>query len=611
MRIFSLCHGQRLLPPSRCGGSMCVMGKIEIRPLEEISLKKRAPKMSILEVRSTCSKGQLTLLSKNYSGRASKIRCRCHKCDHTWNPRFSNILRGSGCPMCARAKLATAKPKLSLEEVKKLCGQRGVKCLAKSYLGRHYHLPCRCTKCSHKWSPTFGKILMGRGCPKCADRKTSERQTKPLAKLRAYFVGTSIKLLRDSHRRGKTRLCDFECRVCGHIWTAGVYSVISAKTGCIKCSRKRVSELAKLSLRQVDRRLSLKGASRIGSFTATGKPMLVRFNSCGHRMRMTLNSIAIGKGCPICNRHVKVGDNEYKEFAKKFKGQVLKIARSVSYKSRWRCQAGHVFERPLAALKYLKHFCPYCMSSIGEASARYIAETTTGLKFEKVRLPDLRGKNCYPLELDMYNGAAKIAIEHHGEQHFTPMKNWGGAKALSLIRSRDRLRRKGCKKLGIYLIEIRSLRERTSVGEFVELLRKACAAKGLTFRKPVDIEALEEQSLIGATPEVVRLFVALKRRAAERKYKLLERSYLGSRRYHRMRCPNGHTFEAIPNKFMSGRGCPKCPRVSPNRIPVVLDGRKNFASIKAAADYLGVQSSSLSQALATTGRCRGHSIVRT
>jgi len=589
---------------------MRVVGAIEGRLWEETFVRKRAPKLSISQVRSICFSRRLTLLSKNYLGRASKIHCGCRKCGHTWNPRFSNILSGSGCPICARAKLATAKPKLSLSEVKAICRQRGVICLANNYLGRHYHLPCRCSKCAHKWSPTFGKILMGRGCPKCADRRTAERQTKPLAKLRAHFVGTSIKLLRDSHRRGRTRLCDFECRVCGHTWTAGVYSVICARTGCIKCSRKRVSERAKLSLRQVDKRLSLKGASRIGSFVAAGKPMLVRFNPCGHRMRMTLNSIAIGKGCPICNRHVKVSDNEYKEFAKKFKGQVLKIARSVSYKSRWRCQAGHVFERPLATLRYLKHFCPYCMSSVGEASARYIAETTTGLKFEKVRLPDLRGKNRYPLELDMYNDKAKLAIEHHGEQHFTPTKNWGGVKTLKSIRLRDRQRRVGCKKLGIYLIEVRSLREKTTVAEFLELLRAACVTKGLAFRGPKDVDLLDEESLIKATPETVRLFKALKKRAVERKYKLLERAYLGSRRYHRMRCPKGHAFKAIPTKFLSGRGCPKCPRVSPNRIPVVLDRRRQFASIQEAAEYIGVHSSSLSQALATTGRCQGHSIAR-
>lgn len=575
-----------------------------------MAMKKRSPKLSIAQVRSICSSRQLTLLSKEYFGRASKIRCRCRKCGHAWEPRFSNIMQGSGCPVCARAKLATAKPKLSLQEVKGLCRQRGIICMADKYSGRHFHLSCRCATCSHTWSPTFGKILSGRGCPKCANRKNSERQTKPLCELRAHFDGTPTKLVRDSHRQGKIRFCDFQCRTCRHTWTASVYSVISAKTGCKKCSRKQVAQSAKLSLRQVDQRLQSKGAFRVGEFAATGKPMLIEFRACGHQMRMTLNSVFIGKGCPRCNRHVKVSKDEYRAFAKRFKGQILSIARSVSFKSRWRCQVGHIFERPLAAMRYLKSFCPYCMSSVGEASARYIAEHVTGLRFEKVRLPDLRGKHRYPLELDMYNADAKLAIEHHGEQHFAPTKNWGGSHALHRIRLRDGQRRSGCKKLGITLIEIRTLRERTSVREFVQLIRAACRTKRLAFRAPKNIDQLDEESLIGATPEVVRIFEALKKRAAERKYRLLERTYLGSRKYHRMRCPKGHAFKAIPTKFMSGRGCPKCPRVSRNRIPVVLDGRRNFPSIQAAADYIGVNSSSLSQALATTGLCRGHSIAR-
>jgi hypothetical protein len=570
----------------------------------------RKPKLTLEQVRDICAKRGLVLLSKEYLRRSAHLHCRCRKCQHTWRPWFPNILRGSGCPMCARAKLATAKPKLSITEVRAHCRKVGLKCLARTYEGRHYPLHCRCTKCDHEWKPTFGKILMGRRCPKCADQKTSERQTIPIDKLINQLEDKTIELVCDSHWKGKIRFCDFRCKQCGYKWTTGVHSVISTGSGCRKCSRQRVAEKAKLPHKQVDARLLAKGAIRIGPFVATGKAMMVRFTKCGHELKMTLNSITKGRGCPRCNRHMKVSKEEYHIFAQSFGGEVITIASSVSRKSMWRCQLGHIFERPLAALRHLKRFCPYCTSSLGEASARYIAEAVVGQRFFKVRVPGLRGHGRYPLELDIYNPDLQLAIEHHGEQHYSPMKHWGGAEQLRKIKERDKQRRRGCKKLGIELIEVRSLREKTSVEDYINRLKEACFKRGIKISKAIDVRALDEKSLLQATPDRILLYNALRDKASSRGFSLLEKSYLGSRVYHRMRCPNGHKFEAIPNKFMSGRGCPKCPRVSPNRVSVIIDNVKIFPSIHAAAAHLGVHDSTLIDAMATTGRCHGHRVAR-
>lgn len=189
--------------------------------------------------------------------------------------------------------------------------------------------------------------------------------------------------------------------------------------------------------------------------------------------------------------------------------------------------------------------------------------------------------------------------------------HWGGPAALRKIRARDRERREGCRRLGIELIEVRSLGEETTIEQFVLLLRQACARAGVKPRKAsINIRKLEEEATRLATPERLRLYRAFQEEARRRGFEVLEKSYLGSRTVHRLRCPNGHEFRAQPNKFMSGRGCPKCPRKGAHGVPVIVDGTQRFPSIRAAASHLDVCDASLHEAIEPGRKCRGHTVER-
>ena len=48
----------------------------------------------------------------------------------------------------------------------------------------------------------------------------------------------------------------------------------------------------------------------------------------------------------------------------------------------------------------------------------------------------------------------KIAFEYQGQQHFYPIKAWGGDKAFENMQKRDERKRQLCSQLGITLIEI-------------------------------------------------------------------------------------------------------------------------------------------------------------
>ena len=56
------------------------------------------------------------------------------------------------------------------------------------------------------------------------------------------------------------------------------------------------------------------------------------------------------------------------------------------------------------------------------------------------------------LELDIHIPELGLAFEYQGQQHFHPIKAWGGKKALKAVKARDCRKVDLCKKRGLRLI---------------------------------------------------------------------------------------------------------------------------------------------------------------
>lgn len=500
--------------------------------------------------------------------------------------------------------------KLSIDEVRSICARQKIHCLANEYKGRHYRLSCECTVCNHQWSPMFGKIQAGQGCPKCAIKRNTERRTISLEQLKTMFSALKLEVIRELSPRGRERRLEFKCLKCGTVFAASPHAKLHNKTGCKKCGMQLVGRKLSISLPELDERLKKKGVVRVGDFVSTHANMKVKYLRCGHSLEMTPNSVFRAQSCPKCAGHVRVTKDEYIDFARQFNGVLVVQGGGVSEKSLWRCEMEHEFEGAYSDMKYHNRFCPRCFSSHSEEVTRTLAEHLLGVPFPKKKLKSLRGDQRYPLELDMYNEDLKLAIEHHGEQHYKPQKNWGGAKAFRLIQERDQERRLGCEKLGIKLLEVRSLGEFTSLEEFRDQLRTTCEKFGISLPNAFAISNLTDISRRFSTPVRVRLLEELKSAAIARHYTILEKDYKGSKELHTFRCPRGHLVNIQANKFMNGRGCTKCPRVAHNKVAVRIEGVGDFDSIRIAAQYLGVTDGTLSEAIKARRPCKGQVVVK-
>lgn len=58
------------------------------------------------------------------------------------------------------------------------------------------------------------------------------------------------------------------------------------------------------------------------------------------------------------------------------------------------------------------------------------------------------------LELDIFVPSKNLAFEYQGQQHFHPVRHWGGSKGLQDLRERDKRKAKLCASCGINLIAI-------------------------------------------------------------------------------------------------------------------------------------------------------------
>jgi hypothetical protein len=95
--------------------------------------------------------------------------------------------------------------------------------------------------------------------------------------------------------------------------------------------------------------------------------------------------------------------------------------------------------------------------SKGEAECRYVLETIFNQKFPKRRPKFLfNSQTGSNMELDMYNKEIGVACEYNGKQHYvyTPYFHRGGEKDFTAQQQRDDEKRRVCKKLGIFLIEV-------------------------------------------------------------------------------------------------------------------------------------------------------------
>lgn len=151
-----------------------------------------------------------------YSGSTKRISCRCKICGHEWNPLASSLSQGTGCPRCAKKRIAIISREQLKSLPKPLPDTHDVflsKFLIKNphseniviigqYSGAKDLIRCRCKKCNNEWEAIASSLLAGSGCPNCSHSSTSFME-QFLATAFSFALPHSIIIERDRKTIGK------------------------------------------------------------------------------------------------------------------------------------------------------------------------------------------------------------------------------------------------------------------------------------------------------------------------------------------------------------------------------------------------------------------------
>lgn len=180
---------------------------------------------------------------EQYKGSNIPIRVNNRECNHpAWKARPYTLLKGIGCPLCARENNAQNRTKTQKEfELEVAKYNPNIKIIGK-YKKITDRIEVKCTKCGYIWKPFGYSLNQGKGCPHCSALEGAKKRKGPLAvKTTKQFV-MEMKAITDSleilgeYKNNKTKIRT-RCMQCGYEWDVVAASLLNGH-GCPKCSRK-------------------------------------------------------------------------------------------------------------------------------------------------------------------------------------------------------------------------------------------------------------------------------------------------------------------------------------------------------------------------------------
>ncbi len=122
-----------------------------------------------------------------YKNSKTNVKCRCKNCGYEWFASPSNLLKGSGCPRCARTL------RLTDEEFRnRLFAVNSSITPLEPYINKSTKILCSCSVCGNEWKATPGNLLSGHGCPKCKAIKAGKNRERKVICLETGHVYDSI-----------------------------------------------------------------------------------------------------------------------------------------------------------------------------------------------------------------------------------------------------------------------------------------------------------------------------------------------------------------------------------------------------------------------------------
>ena len=184
---------------------------------------------------------------EKYVKSSQKIKVQCKICNHIWAAVPDGLLRGHGCPECARLQRV-----LNLSEInQRLKNNSSSIQIIGDYINTTTPVDVECQVCKYQWKSYGSYLVLGIGCPNCAkikQRKTHQRYIDELKE-------KSLKVIPLEEYCGSTNKILHQCTICNYQWSVEPTNILAGH-GCPKCAKIKTGLKRRISQSEFDKRLA-------------------------------------------------------------------------------------------------------------------------------------------------------------------------------------------------------------------------------------------------------------------------------------------------------------------------------------------------------------------
>jgi hypothetical protein len=299
-------------------------------------------------------------------------------------------------------------------------------------------------------------LLRKRGCQLCSHNKTIKLQEHFIQEATKLFPHYDYSLV--EYRNNKTKV-KIICPVHGE-FSISPHSLLQKK-GCYFCGRDEIKKkLSKPKEQFIQEATKLFPHYNYSLVEYTNNKTKVKILCKKHgEFEIVPSSLLSGSGCPVCakEKNSKTQEQFIQEISTIF--PEYDYSKTIYKNDRTKvtiiCSMHGEFEATPSNLLQGRG-CPKCCSSKGEKKIRAILKKEKILFKEQYKIPDCKDKIPLPFDFAIFNSSNELIglIEFQGEQHFKPIKVFGGEEKLAEQQKRDAIKREYCKTHRIPLLEV-------------------------------------------------------------------------------------------------------------------------------------------------------------
>ena len=233
------------------------------------------------------------------------------------------------------------------------------------YNGANNKILFRCLICGYEWRTNPCNILNGKGCPKCAIKRTHDLQRKDTNTFidELKTVNKKLEVIGEyinCHTKIKVR-----CLSCSYEFLSYPNSLLSGSS-CPKCTNNNLKSQSEFEneLKLINDKITV-----LGKYLGSSKKIKCQCNICGTEWDAFPTNLLRNHGCPKCAAKKTGIDNrtsleEFKKKLKRVNKNVEILEEYISYKNKIKTKClkcGYIWNAWPASLLN-NNMCPNCLS---------------------------------------------------------------------------------------------------------------------------------------------------------------------------------------------------------------------------------------------------------